>query len=152
MQPFLLCADPLRLKKLFYALLHRFFAISKINKCSKELTSMTCMQTNVLFDGGNGCSLNIVFFEYCKIYSWLWPFSVCVHWTSHFGRQIAGRIPALQQDLAEFRKSNNILRKNTMFNEHPVVVRLNCYNMYMWKETNINNKGLWLIIFNFDFV
>ena len=49
-----------------------------------------------------GCSLNIVFFEGFKIYSGLWPLSVfprcqCVY-------TMAGQIPALAAELAEFRK------------------------------------------------
>ena len=32
----------------------------------------------------------------------------------------AGQTPVLQQNFRKFRKSHKILRKNTIFNEHPV--------------------------------
>ena len=58
------------------------------------------------------------FFEDFKIYSGLWPLSVsprcqCVY-------TMAGQTPALQQLTVRVQKNHIILRKNTIFNEHPV--------------------------------
>ena len=66
-----------------------------------------------------GCSLNSVFSEYFKIFRTLafpcFPsVSVCVY------THQAGRTTALQQNW-QSSENHNILRKNTIFNEHPVV-------------------------------
>ena len=59
-----------------------------------------------------------VFFEDFKIYSGFWPFSVfplvsvCVHRTSRFDRQMAGRTPAQQYQNWQS-SEKNILRKIT---------------------------------------
>ena len=50
-------------------------------------------------------------FEYVKIYSGLWSFSMCVHWTSRLGRQMAGRTPALCSRTSRVQKNHNILMK-----------------------------------------
>ena len=62
-----------------------------------------------------------VFIKYCffpkifKIYSGLWPLSVSPRWCQKV-YTMADQKQALQQKL------HNILRKNTIFNEHPVII------------------------------
>ena len=59
-----------------------------------------------------GCSLNIVFFTKILDYSGLLPFSVFSH-TRQVEHQRCSRTGRVQ-------KNHKILRKNTIFNEHPV--------------------------------
>ena len=61
-----------------------------------------------------GSSLNIVFFPKILKYSGLWPFSVLPRCQCVYTHK-AGRKPALAAE------KSKILRKNTIFNEHPVV-------------------------------
>ena len=62
------------------------------------------------------CSLNIVFFEDFKYIPdsglSVSPWCQCVY-------TMAGQTPALQQNW-QSSENHNILRKNTMFNEHPI--------------------------------
>ena len=65
-----------------------------------------------------GCLLNILFFEDIKTYSGLWPISVsprcqCVY-------TMAGQAPVALQQNCRVKKNHNILRKNAIFNDHPV--------------------------------
>ena len=61
---------------------------------------------------------NCVFFKDFKIYSGLWSLSdfprcQCVY-------TMAGKTPALPEELAESQKNHNPIRKNTISIEHPV--------------------------------
>ena len=63
-----------------------------------------------------GCSLDVLFFEDFKIYSGdsgLSRFPLGVNAKSNTCASAA--------ELAEFRKNHNILRENTILNEHPVL-------------------------------
>ena len=94
-------------------------------------------QSKVYATCHTGCSLNIVFLDF-KIYSGLRPLGFpSVSMSVHNGRS---NTSAAAAELAEFRKNHNILRKNTLFNEHPVV-----YKRTTRDESLKRNRQRWKI-------
>ena len=75
-----------------------------------------------------------MFIKYCvfsKIFKYIPDFvSACVHWTSRFGRQMARRTPALQQNWQSLEKSQ-LFKEKTQYLMNTLYIVSICYEIYI---------------------